>query len=107
MYLTARRWFVATLVLTGGIALALFCGLSPLTVAATADDSEITNGIGIKLVRIPAGKFTMGSPAGEEGRSEDEEQHEVEITKGFYLGKYEVTRGQFRQFVKDTGYKTD
>jgi formylglycine-generating enzyme required for sulfatase activity len=31
----------------------------------------------------------------------------VRITKPFYLGTYHVTRGQFRQFVKDSGYKTD
>ena len=34
-------------------------------------------------------------------------QHRVRITKPFYLGTYHVTRGQFRQFVADTGYKTD
>jgi formylglycine-generating enzyme required for sulfatase activity len=34
-------------------------------------------------------------------------QHRVRITKPFYLGAYHVTRGQFRQFVEDTGYKTD
>ena len=34
-------------------------------------------------------------------------QHRVRITKPFYLGTYHVTRGQFRQFVEDTGYKTD
>ena len=39
---------------------------------------------------------------------EDEHpQHRVRITKPFYLGTYHVTRGQFRQFVKDSGYKTD
>jgi formylglycine-generating enzyme required for sulfatase activity len=31
----------------------------------------------------------------------------VRITKPFYLGTYHVTRGQFRQFVKDSLYKTD
>jgi formylglycine-generating enzyme required for sulfatase activity len=34
-------------------------------------------------------------------------QHRVRITKPLYLGTYHVTRGQFRQFVKDSGYKTD
>ena len=34
-------------------------------------------------------------------------QHRVRITKPFYLGTYHVTRGQFRQFVADTHYKTD
>jgi formylglycine-generating enzyme required for sulfatase activity len=36
---------------------------------------EITNSIGMKLVLIPAGKFTMGSPNDEQGRDDDEEQH--------------------------------
>jgi formylglycine-generating enzyme required for sulfatase activity len=38
----------------------------------------------------------MGSPKGETGRNEEEEQHEVEITRAFYLGKYEVTQKQYR-----------
>ena len=33
-------------------------------------------------------------------------QHEVEITQPFYMGQTDVTVGQFRQFVKATGYKT-
>ena len=32
-------------------------------------------------------------------------QHRVRITRPFYLGTYHVTRGQFRQFVKDSGQK--
>ena len=34
-------------------------------------------------------------------------QHRVRITRPFYLGTYHVTRGQFRQFVADTHYKTE
>jgi formylglycine-generating enzyme required for sulfatase activity len=60
---------------------------------------EITNSIGMKLVLIPAGKFLMGSPKGERGRDTDEEQHQVEITKPFYLGIYEVTQGQFKEVM--------
>ncbi|RDJ94023.1 hypothetical protein B4Q13_17730, partial [Lacticaseibacillus rhamnosus] len=59
---------------------------------------EIKNSIGMPLVLIPAGNFRMGSPADEKDRGDDEgPQHEVEITRPFYLGKYPVTRGQFRR----------
>jgi formylglycine-generating enzyme required for sulfatase activity len=56
---------------------------------------EITNSIGMKLVLIPAGEFVMGSPATEAEREAGEEQHEVAITRPFYLGAYTVTQGQF------------
>ncbi len=85
--------------------------LEPLAAApeklAAAPD-EITNSIGMKLKLIKPGKFLMGSPKEEEGRSENEgPQHEVEITKAFYMGAYPVTKGQFAAFVKDDGYLTD
>jgi len=68
---------------------------------------EMTNSLGMNLVLIPRGKFLMGSPKGEENRLDDELQHEVEITRPFYLGKREVTIGQFKAFVKATGYQTE
>jgi formylglycine-generating enzyme len=37
----------------------------------------------------------------------EQPQHQVRISKPFYLGTYHVTRGQFRQFVKESGYKAD
>jgi len=48
-----------------------------------------------EMVLISAGKFMMGSPASEKGRSVDETQHEVTITKPYYMGKYEVTQEQW------------
>jgi len=68
---------------------------------------EIVNSIGMKLVPIPAGKFSMGSPKDEVDREDDEEPHLVEITRPFRIGKYEVTVGQFKAFVKDAGYRTE
>src|SRR5262245_1713460 len=53
----------------------------------------------MKLLRSPGGNFKMGSPEGEEGRSDDEAQHEVELTEAFYLGAYEVTQKQFQQVM--------
>jgi formylglycine-generating enzyme required for sulfatase activity len=60
---------------------------------------EITNSIGMKLVLIPAGHFRMGSPATEKGRGPDEEQHEVEITRPFYLGACEVTQEEYQKVM--------
>ena len=45
---------------------------------------------------IPAGTFTMGSPAGEAGRQDDETQHQVTLTKGFLLMEAEVTQAQWQ-----------
>ena len=62
--------------------------------------------INYKMVYIPPGEFMMGSPEGEKGRFLDERLHKVRITRGFYMGVTEVTVGQWRKFVEDTGYKT-
>jgi formylglycine-generating enzyme required for sulfatase activity len=59
------------------------------------DKEDLGKGIKLDLVLIPAGKFEMGSPASEKGRNDDEKQHEVTLTKPFYMGKYEVTQEQY------------
>ena len=61
-------------------------------------ESKIDLGKGVKLemVLIPAGKFMMGSPVSGVGRRENETQHEVTLTKPFYMGKYEVTQEQWQ-----------
>ena len=56
---------------------------------------DLGKGINLEMVLIPAGKFMMGSPASEKGRREKEKQHEVTLTKPFYMGKYEVTQEQW------------
>jgi formylglycine-generating enzyme required for sulfatase activity len=65
---------------------------------------DLGNEVTMEFVRVPKGMFRMGSPEDEEGRDQDETQHEVAITKDFYLGKLEVNRSQFKQFVKDARY---
>jgi formylglycine-generating enzyme required for sulfatase activity len=60
---------------------------------------KITNSIGMKLVLIPKGKFTMGTPAREEYRRDDETQHRVTISKDYYLGVYEVTQAQYQKVM--------
>ncbi len=49
--------------------------------------------------RIPAGEFTMGSPANEDGRDNDEPQHEVTLTKDFYIGVFEITQAQWKTIM--------
>jgi formylglycine-generating enzyme required for sulfatase activity/tetratricopeptide (TPR) repeat protein len=68
---------------------------------------ELTNSLGMRLVLIPPGRFTMGSPVTEEGRAFDEDERDVEISRPFYMAAHEVTIGQFRKFVKEAGYQTD
>jgi formylglycine-generating enzyme required for sulfatase activity len=80
---------------------------------STTESGPITNSIGMKLVLIPAGEFLMGSADGDKKASsknasyDEYPQHRVRITKPFYLGATEVTRGQFRRFVDDAGYRTE
>ena len=53
----------------------------------------MTNSIGMKLVYIPAGEFMMGSNT---GGSDEKPAHKVKLSKGFYMGVYEVTQSQYR-----------
>ncbi len=69
-----------------------------------------TNSIGMKLVYIPPGTFMMGSPADEEHRDDtpgSETQHQVQLTKGFWMGEAEVTRSEFAAFILEAQYLTD
>jgi formylglycine-generating enzyme required for sulfatase activity len=54
---------------------------------------------GVKLCWCPPGKFVMGSPPDEPDRRPDEAQVEVTLTKGFWMGKYEATQGQWKRVV--------
>lgn len=56
----------------------------------------------IEFVSIPAGTFTMGSPASEVGRSSNETQHQVTLS-AFKMSKYEVTFEQYDLFCDATG----
>jgi formylglycine-generating enzyme required for sulfatase activity len=110
----------ADLALTVTLAAALGAGRGTVTAisgdaraVATLDFSvepgkECVNSVHMKLVRISAGKFTIGTAKEAEFRGKDEgPQHEVEITQAFHMAASPVTRGQFAAFVKDTNYKTE
>jgi formylglycine-generating enzyme required for sulfatase activity len=77
-----------------------FCLVISLDVCQGQSSKEITNSVGMKLVRIPKGKFMMGSPMNEQGRDERESQHEVVISKDFYMGVHEVTQSQYMKVME-------
>ena len=56
----------------------------------------------IEFADMPGGTFTMGSPATEEGRDDDEIQHQVTLS-AFKMSKYPVTYTQYDLFCKATG----
>jgi len=60
---------------------------------------EFLNNLGMKFVYINPGTFMMGSPSNESGSDDDEAQHEVTLTRGFYMQTTEVTNGQFVSFL--------
>jgi formylglycine-generating enzyme required for sulfatase activity len=67
---------------------------------------DLGNNVTLKCALIPAGSFIMGSPSYEKDRVSNEgPQHEVKIDKPFYLGMYEVTVDQYKQFVRATGHE--
>ncbi len=55
----------------------------------------LPGGVEMEMVYVAPGSFMMGSPGSEEGRGDDETQHRVTLTKGYWLGKYEVTQRQW------------
>jgi formylglycine-generating enzyme required for sulfatase activity len=119
----------------GTVALVVLAALGGLSLAAAQEAKQaggekqiavdLGGGVKLKMVLIPAGEFKMGSGEPAEDTAaffnktycegclkaelfkDEHPRHRVRITRPFYLGTCHVTRGQFRQFVADTGYKTD
>lgn len=79
---------------------------SPLISGQTFRDALRSGGEGPLMTVIPAGRFMMGSPEDERGRSADEgPQHEVIIAKSFALGVYAVTFDEYDRFCREAGRK--
>ena len=60
---------------------------------------EIINSLEMKLVLIPNGRFTMGSPSNDPDAEDDEKPHEVTFSKPFYMGTTEVTQAQYQKVM--------
>ena len=64
-------------------------------------DSHIVKFAGIEMIWVNSGEFLMGSSFDSPVRIMDEKPHQVKITKGFYLGKYEITQRQYALVMED------
>jgi formylglycine-generating enzyme required for sulfatase activity len=67
---------------------------------------DLGGGVKMDLVLIPAGSFTMDSVEFTNREEIFMPRHPVTISNAFYLGKYHVTVGQFKQFVAAENYQT-
>ena len=58
---------------------------------------DLGDGVTMEFIYVKPGKFVMGGENEKEGRFACVEvpKHGVELTQGFYLGKYEVTQSQY------------
>jgi formylglycine-generating enzyme required for sulfatase activity len=76
--------------------LAILLLIVPTTIPANEFTVWLPGNVPLDLVKVPAGTFLMGSPEGERGNLLDNEiQHQVTLTRDYYLGKTEVTQEQW------------
>ena len=69
------------------------------TVSGETKTITLPGGATMEMIYVAPGSFMMGSPSSEDGRFYCETQHRVTLTKGFWLGKYEVTQAQWRSVM--------
>ena len=70
----------------------------PFVGSKAGDERQVA---GVKLCWCPPGSFTMGGPPDEPERRPGEAQVEVRLTRGFWIGKYEVTQGDWKRVSGD------
>jgi formylglycine-generating enzyme required for sulfatase activity len=72
------------------------------------DPLQGLSGFAPPMMVIGSGSFLMGAPAEDRDRRDSESPlHRVRIDRGFAMAMQEVTVGQFRIFVRSSGYRTD
>src|SRR5450631_184917 len=81
--------------------LAVLCVVGVLRSATPATPKVVNDGHG-DFVYVPAGAFRMGDTSGD-GLSRERPAHMVELD-AFYIGKYEMTNGEWKKFRDDPGY---
>ena len=77
----------------------------PIAGAMKAGEERALGALKMKFCWCPAGRFTMGSPVDEDEGYAAEDPVDVTLTKGYWLGKYEVTQGQWKAVMLTTPWK--
>ena len=72
-----------------------------------AGKSSVVKEVEFAFRWIPAGSFMMGSPQNEDGRKDDEDQHETTITQGFWILETEVTLGMWEDVMNNSSNRFD
>jgi formylglycine-generating enzyme required for sulfatase activity len=85
------------LIIGAALVLALVAG-ARLYLTMRGDPTQ-TNSLGMAFVEVPAGTSRMGSPDDEVGRGDDEQAHDVTLSRPFHLGTREVTQEQFERVM--------
>ena len=100
-----RQIMLAIMLVLGMLVVPLVAGTGDVVVSDTKlmpgqeMAVDLGDGVTLKMTWIPPGEFMMGSPVGETGHQPNETQHLVKLTKGFWMGKYEVTQGQWERVM--------
>jgi len=101
---------ISTIVLTVLLPEILCCGQT--AVGQQNEHTTIINSIGIKLVKIESGFFTMGQNSG--GDWDESPEHKVHLPTEFYMAQTEITNHQYEQFDSEhkklrgkLGYSTE
>ena len=74
-----------------------------LAVETTVD---LGRGVNLAMILIPQGRFMMGSPFSEPGHKSDEAQHQVVLSRPYFIGKNEVTQEQWEAVMGDNPSQT-
>ena len=78
------------------------------TTSSSGNRTFTVNGVSFEMIAVKGGTFTMGatSEQGSDAKSDEKPTHSVTLSD-YYIGKFEVTVAQFREFINETNYRTD
>ena len=79
----------------------ILCSFHPNLEVCPQTKTFFKNSLGMIFMQIPAGTFIMGSPEDESERTNDETQHQVTISKHFYMQTTEITQAQWKAIMNN------